>query len=118
MAGLEGTDQCRVLIASSHPLFGEGLRSLIQGRHIQGVEIVGLVSTLEQALGALDALAPNLLILDDDDDDMRREAILAHFLTGEKKLRLVLLSLQRGNEAVIYERRRQPAAPLESWLQG
>ena len=34
----------RVLIASSHPLFGQGLRSLLQERQQTGVEVVGMVA--------------------------------------------------------------------------
>jgi cytochrome c oxidase subunit 2 len=107
----------RVLIASSHPLFGQGLRSLLKERHQTGVKVVGMVSNLDEALTALDKLDPDLIIVDYDDEVLNRDEFLARFVEGEKKLRVVLLSLQSGRDAVVYDRRTLAAAQIDDWLE-
>jgi cytochrome c oxidase subunit II len=107
----------RVLIASSHSLFGQGLRSLLQERKEAGVEIVGMVSNLDEALQALDRLNPDLIIVDYDDKKLNRDEFLARFVEGEKKLRVVLLSLQSAQEAIVYDRRTMAAHQIDDWLE-
>jgi DNA-binding NarL/FixJ family response regulator len=106
----------KVLIASSHGLFAQGLRSLLRERQAAGVEVVGVVSDLEQAMGALEKLDPDLIIVDYDDEAMNRDEFLARFVEGEKKLRVVLLSLQSGKEALVYDRRTLAASQIDDWL--
>lgn len=107
----------RVLIASSHPLFGQGLRSLLQQRSQAGVTVVGMVASLEEALAALENLKPDLIIVDYDDEALNRDEFLARFVEGEQKLRVVLLSLQSAGEAVVYDRRTMAAAQIDDWLE-
>jgi cytochrome c oxidase subunit 2 len=107
----------RVLIASSHGLFGQGLRSLLQDRKQANVEIVGVVSSLQEATQALDKLDPDLIIVDYDDETLNRDEFLARFVEGEKKLRLVLLSLQSPKDALVYDRRSLAAAQIDEWLE-
>jgi DNA-binding NarL/FixJ family response regulator len=106
----------RVLIASSHPLFGEGLRSLLLERKDTGVNVVGMVSNLEETLDALEKINPDLIIVDYDDKNLNRDEFLARFVEGEKKLRVVLLSLLSGSEAIVYDRRTLAAAQIDDWL--
>lgn len=107
----------RVLIASSHPLFGQGLRSLLQSQQRADVQVVGVVSNLEQATAALERLTPDLVIVDYDDTVLNRDEFLARFVEGEKKLRVVLLSLQGGEEALVYDRRTMAASQIDDWLE-
>jgi len=107
----------RVLIASSHALFGQGLRSLLQSRPEADVEVVGVVTNLEEAIDALNKLNPDLVIVDYDDEKLNREDFLTHFVEGEKRLRVVLLSLQDGEEAIVYDRRTLAAAQIDDWLE-
>lgn len=106
----------RVLIASSHALFGQGLRSLLHERSTAGVEVVGMVSDLEQALEAIEELDPDLVIVDYDDRALNRDEFLARFVEGEKKMRLVLISLQSERDALIYDRRTLAASQITDWL--
>jgi cytochrome c oxidase subunit 2 len=110
-------NQRRVLIASSHGLFAQGLNSLLREREAAGVEVVGVVSDLEQAMEALEKLNPDLVIVDYDDDALNRDEFLARFVEGEKKLRVVLLSLQSGTEALVYDRRTLAASQIDDWLE-
>ncbi len=107
----------RVLIASSHHLFGQGLRSLLQSRQKGDVEVVGVVFSLEEATQAINRLNPDLVIVDYDDEQLNRDEFLARFVEGEKKMRVVLLSLQHGEEAIVYDRRTLAASQIDDWLE-
>jgi cytochrome c oxidase subunit 2 len=108
----------RVLIASSHPLFAKGLRSLLQKRPRGEVAVVGLVSTIAEALDTLREHQPDLVIVDYDDEVFNRDEILARLVEGEGRLRVVLLSLgERGDEAIVYDRRSMAASQIEDWLE-
>jgi hypothetical protein len=106
----------RVLIASKHPIFAEGLRNLLLDHQSTPVEVLGVVSGMDETKQALKVLNPDLIIIDYDDDRLNREEFLIHFVEGEKKLRVVLLSLQQGKEAVIYDRRTMSATRIDEWL--
>jgi cytochrome c oxidase subunit 2 len=106
----------KVLIASSHPLFGKGLRSLLYDRQGEKVQVVGVVTSLDEALVAIDRLSPDLVIVDYDDEILNREEFLARFVEGEKKLRVVLLSLQSGGDALVYDRRTLSASQIDNWF--
>ncbi len=107
----------RVLIASNHGLFGEGLRSLLQEREEADVDVIGVVSTVDEALQALKEHEPDLIVVDYDDEVFNRDEILARFLEAGKQLRVVLLSLHDGGkEALVYDRRTMAASQIDDWL--
>lgn len=109
----------RVLIASSHPLFGGGLRSLLESRWGEKIKIIGLVSSVNQTIHTLTNLKPDLIIVDYDDDHLNRDEILGQFIKGEQEIRLVLLSLKDGKEgaeAIVYNRKTLSASKIEDWL--
>ncbi len=107
----------RILIASSHPLFAEGLRSLLHQREQMDAIVVGVVSTIDQALKALSELQPDLIVIDYDDERVNRDEFLARFVEGESRLRVVLLSLQEGGQdAIVYDRRTLAASQVDEWL--
>jgi cytochrome c oxidase subunit 2 len=117
MSGTSSINPRRVLIASSHALFGQGLRSLLRERQSSGVMVVGMVANLEEALDALERLDPDLIIVDYDDKVLNRDEFLARFVEGERKLRVVLLSLHGGSEAIVYDRRTMAASQIDDWLE-
>lgn len=117
MAPTTSKSSQRVLIASSHALFGQGLRSLLEERKGSNVEVVGVVSDLEEAIAALDRLNPDLVIVDYDDEGLNREEFLTHFMGGDKQMRVVLLSLKDGGEAIVYDRRALAAIEIDDWFE-
>ena len=80
MTRYQETNQRRVLIASSHALFGEGIRSLLEKRQSTGVTVIGIVSNLEEAMVTLKEQNPDLIILDYDDEGLNREEFLSRFV--------------------------------------
>lgn len=108
----------RILIASSHPLFAKGLRSLLEERQEMDAVVVGLVATIDEALTALVSLHPDLVIVDYDDERVNRDEFLARFVEGAGRLRVVLLSLKEGgSEAIVYDRRTMAASQIDEWLE-
>ena len=107
----------RALIVSSHPLFSEGLRSLLKERRPARVEVVGMAASTDEAVSALTTLAPDLVIVDYDDEVINREQFLARFVKGEAPMRLMLVSLKEGGEAVVYDRRTLAPTQVEDWLE-
>jgi DNA-binding NarL/FixJ family response regulator len=110
--------QRRVLIVSSHPLFGKGLQRLLQTRQSADVDVVGIASSVEDAMHALHQQdRPDLVVVDYDDGAVNREEFLARFMESEHQLRIVLLSLKEGGaEAVVYDRRTLAASQIDDWL--
>jgi two-component system NarL family response regulator len=107
----------RVIIASSHALFGQGLRSLLHDRQQADVQVVSMAADIDEAIYALEHLDPDLVIVDYDDEGLNREEFLARFMEGKKKLRVVLLSLLSDKEAIVYDRRTLAAAQIDTWLE-
>ena len=110
----------RVLIASSHPLFAEGLKSLLEYRWSENLEIVGVVSSVAETVKALTSQKPDLVIVDYDDVHLNRDEFLQEFIKSENKIRMVLLSLKDGEagaEAIVYDRRTLTASRIEEWLE-
>jgi DNA-binding NarL/FixJ family response regulator len=107
----------RILIASNHSLFLNGLKRLLEEREEGDVRVVGLVKNLQETLTAIDELDPDLIVVDYDDDALNRDEFLARFVEGEKEMRVVLLSLQGSSDAVVYDRRNMSASLIDNWLE-
>lgn len=109
--------QRRVLIVSSHPLFGKGLQRLLQTRRSEGVIVTGIAKSVDEAMLALEQDQPDLVVVDYDDGAVNRDEFIARFIESENKLRVVLLSLKEGGaEAVVYDRRTMAASQIDDWL--
>lgn len=107
----------RVLIVSSHSLFGQGIKRLLQVRKEADVIVVGIVSTVAMAMEAIADLSPDLVVVDYDDEAVNRDEFLSRFMEGDTQLRVVLLSLKEGgSEALIYDRRTMAASQIDDWL--
>jgi DNA-binding NarL/FixJ family response regulator len=110
----------RVLIASSHPLFAEGLKSLLEHRWGENLEIVGVVTSVAETIQELTTQKPDLIIVDYDDVHLNRDEFLQQFIKSTSKIRMVLLSLKdgaAGAEAIVYDRRTLAASKIEDWLE-
>ena len=66
---------------------------------------------------ALEKHHPDLVVVDYDDRLLNREEALARFFEGERKLRVVLLSLSDPQHAQVYDRRTLAAARIDDWLE-
>ena len=78
--------------------------------------MVGMPSTLNETLTALETLEPDLVIVDHDDKTINREEFLIGFLAGELPMRVVLVSLDTTEPVVVYHRQNLTAAQADTWL--
>ena len=114
----QSTNKRQVLIVSSHPLFGKGIQHMLETRQSGDVQVIGMVSTVEDAIAFVEAKNPDLVVVDYDDSDVNRDEFLAHFVGGERKMRVVLFSLQEGgSNAIVYDRRTMLASQVDDWLE-
>lgn len=107
----------RVLLASNHPLFAEGLKSLLREKGGENIEIIGVAANIQEVLHLLEKEQPDLIVIDYDDEALNREEFLARFVESQQQVRLVLLSLQSHGEALIYDRRALSATQIDAWLE-
>lgn len=105
----------RVLIVSANPLFREGLRKLYAERWGEKSATVSLLTTLEEALSALET-RPDLVIVDYDDKAINRDVFMKSFVAGEAPMQVMLVSLQESGQVVVYDRRTMTFAQAEDWL--
>lgn len=106
----------RVLIASANPLFARGLQKMLAQRwHNRRVE-TRLADSMEEATRTLESWQPDLVIVDYDDRDIQRGAFLSHFITGERPMQVMLVSLRASGEVVVYDRRTLTPAQAEDWF--
>jgi len=106
----------RVLIASANPLFGRGLERLLrqqwQGREFE----IRLVATMAETMALLQSWQPDLVILDYDDHTLDRKRFLDLFVSEERAMQVMLVSLQESGSVVVYDRRVLTPAQAEDWL--
>ena len=106
----------KILIGSANPLFGKGLRKLLEERWGARAEIIGLTSRMVETIAALDQLEPDLVILDYDDKTINRDIFLSHFMSGDRNMQVMLVSLQSSGAVVVYDRKTLTQAEAENWL--
>jgi cytochrome c oxidase subunit 2 len=110
----------RVLIVSANPLFREGLRKMCATRSATGETlIVGLPTSMSEALAALETTNPDLVIVDYEDKTINRDEFLIRFVTGttgNTAMQVMLVSLQESGQVVVYDRRTLTSAQAENWL--
>ncbi|MCS6845957.1 MAG: cytochrome c oxidase subunit II [Caldilineales bacterium] len=89
----------RVLIVSAHPLFREGIARLLEGQ----AEVVGVVSTWEEAKAIVPARSPQVIVVDHADATLK-EADLAPLLWPDiEDLRVIYVTLA-GDKMTVHER--------------
>jgi len=106
----------RVLIVSANPLFREGLRKLYSDRWGNKALICGMLSSMSDALKALETDLPDLVIVDYDDKTINREEFMNRFVIGKTSMQVMLVSLQESGQVVVYDRRMMTFAQAENWL--
>jgi cytochrome c oxidase subunit II len=106
----------RVLIASANPLFRDGLQKLYIQQWSQSAELVGITSSVDETMAALDELKPDLVIVDHDDKSINRDDFLDRFVKSQSSIKVVLVSLNEAGQVVVYDRRQMSPEQAEEWL--
>jgi DNA-binding NarL/FixJ family response regulator len=98
----------RVLILSSHPLFGQGVESLL--RQQPGMDIIGREMDLDSAIRRIKELQPDVVILDSGAPACDPTPAVIHILREGVGAKVIGLNLQnntmciyRGEQRVVRE---------------
>jgi AmiR/NasT family two-component response regulator len=89
----------RVFILSSHPLFGQGVESLL--RQEARLEIVGQETDVDKAVERIKELQPNVVILDCTEPRCDPTPVVMHILREGLETKVIGLNLQ-DNTMYIY----------------
>jgi DNA-binding NarL/FixJ family response regulator len=81
----------RILIFSTHPLFGQGVERLL--RREAGLDVVGVESDVSHALQKVAELKPDIVILDSNDPNCDPAPILAQVLHWKESATIIGLNL-------------------------
>jgi cytochrome c oxidase subunit 2 len=107
----------RVLIASANPLFREGLRKVYVEKWGSSAELVGITSSVDETMSALDDLQPDLVIVDHDDTAISQSEFLDRFVKGNSSIKVVLVSLNEAGQVIVYDRRQLTSDQAAEWFQ-
>ena len=92
-------DTIRVVIADDHPLVLTGLDYLLRDQ--EGFEVVARCATGSEALAAVDAHRPDILLLDLQMPDMDGLAVIGALQTRDPRPRVVLLTAGLNEDQLI-----------------
>jgi hypothetical protein len=90
---------CRVFIVASHPLFAQGVESLLHGR--PGLAVVGMSSAELGVVEKIRELRPDVVILDADSD--AQTSLLPLLLRENLGVKLVGLTLENNRIDIYYQ---------------
>ena len=94
----------RIFILSSHPLFGQGIKTLLEEQ--AEVQVVGREADPVRAIDAILDLKPDVVILDNDESRHSGTLLLALIFQELVDIRVVRLSLA-NNQILIYQGERR-----------
>lgn len=79
-------------------------------------ELVGITSSVDETMSALEDLKPDLVIVDFDDKSINRKEFLSRFIIGQSSIKVVLVSLNEAGQVVVYDRRRLNPEQADEWF--
>lgn len=89
----------RVLLIDDHALVRAGIHALLSG--ISGVEVVGEAATGEEALPLINALRPDIILLDLSMPGLSGFEVLAHTRKRFPKVRVIILTIHESGHYAI-----------------
>jgi DNA-binding NarL/FixJ family response regulator len=104
----------RIFMLSSHPLFSQGVESLLCGE--AGLEIVGREMDLEKGLDRIRELRPDVVIVDNSDPMQDPTPAVMRILRERLGTRVIGLNLQ-DNIVCIYRGEQRMARGVEDLLE-
>jgi hypothetical protein len=90
---------CRVFIVASHPLFAQGVESLLEGQ--SGLSVVGMGAAELSVVDQIRKLRPDVVILDSDSD--AQSTLLPVLLRENLGVKLIGLTLEDNRIDIYYQ---------------
>jgi DNA-binding NarL/FixJ family response regulator len=100
----------RVFMLSRQPLFSQGIEKLLRQR--PGFEIIGREANAHQAVNCIQALAPDIVILDSQDLASTPADVVAAVLRAAPGARLISLNLE-NDQIMVYHGERRTARSID-----
>ena len=104
----------RIYIIASHPLFAQGVSSLLKAQ--PDIQVVGLSEFSPRVLREIETLQPDVVVIDSEQGSRGR--ITDALLSQDPSLKLVGLSLEEDNITITYLQQRSGAAVEDLVRQG
>ncbi len=104
----------RIFILSDHPLFGQGIESLIGQQ--TGLQTVGRASDIQQAMPQIQELRPDIVILDSSNWPSGPAPVALPILAQELGTRVIALNLD-DNSMSIYRGERRIVKEVKDLLE-
>ena len=101
---------CTVFILYNHSLFARGVETLL--KETSRMKVMGVEANGEEAFARIEALKPDVVIVEAEHGESGPEILLSRFLHVQLKARMVRLSL-KDNTAIVYCGRRCEANTAE-----
>ncbi|HVP21800.1 MAG TPA: hypothetical protein VMS73_08055 [Anaerolineaceae bacterium] len=106
----------KVIIASANLLFARGLEKILrQQENAQLVEILN-TRTMPETIEEVDHWKPDIVIVDYDDQAINRDEFLRYFVSGNRPMQVMLVSLAANGSIIVYDRRTLNPDQFEGWL--
>lgn len=103
----------RILMLSSHPLFSQGVESLL--RREPELEIVGRETDVDKAIERIKELRPDVVIVDSGDPEIDAESLMGYLLQHKLGVNVVGLSLA-NNTIAVYRKEQIAIAAVEDLI--
>ncbi len=113
---VESKAQRKVIIASANLLFARGLEKIL--RQQVGGDAVDILHTrtMKLTIHELENWLPDVVIVDYDDRTIDRAEFLRHFVSFDRPMQVMLVSLGANGTIVVYERRKLNPDQVDDWL--
>jgi DNA-binding NarL/FixJ family response regulator len=89
----------RLLLADDHRMFRQGLRELIERK--TNFEVVGEASTGREALALVEALRPDIVLLDIQMPDLDGVAVARQLAQHHPEVKLIMLTMYRQDQQIV-----------------
>jgi len=89
-------DKARILLADDHKMFRQGLRELIERK--TGFEVVGEASSGREVLAQVEALRPDIVLLDIQMPELDGVAVARQLARTHPEVKIVILTMYRQDQ--------------------
>jgi len=103
----------KVFLIGTHTLFCEAIRTVLRG---EGIEVMGMETDQQRALERVEALQPDVILVEGDGEATGLAAAIFHFIHDKAGARLISLSFTT-NQLSIYSRQQKMVSTTKDLIE-